>query len=59
MGNLYGDISGLTDDVSQLSGDATGVSGSGLTAFGDLDDCEINAAARAAGVTIHDLTIYP
>ena len=64
MTGVRGDVSGiygtikstfLSGDVSDLHGDITGIRGSVTDFMGDLDQCEITEADRAAGVFITDL----
>jgi hypothetical protein len=48
VSDLSGNVFGLRGDVSDLSGDVTGLSG-------NVDDCAITDAERKAGVPIEKL----
>ena len=48
VSNLHGDASGLTGDVSNLHGDATGL-------YGHVDDCELTEEDRKTGIDITKL----
>lgn len=50
--NLIGNLSDIWGDVSGLSGDVTGVCGNVSGLVGNLDDCEISAEDRKAGIDI-------
>ena len=46
---------GIRGNLTNIRGDLSGITGDLLGISGDLDDCEITAEERAAGISVEDL----
>ncbi len=54
---LSGNVSGLSGNVSGLSGNVSGLSGNVSGLIGDIDECQLTAEERAAGVAVESLIV--
>ena len=55
-GRLTGNVSGrLTGDVSGLTGDVSGLIGNVSGLTGNVDECEITSTERKSGIFVSDL----
>ena len=52
---IRGDLTYITGDLTDITGDLTGIRGNLTGITGDIDDCEITAEERVAGISVEDL----
>jgi len=53
--DITGDLTGIRGNLTYITGDLTGIRGNLTGITGDIDDCEITAEERVAGISVEDL----
>ena len=53
--DIRGDLTYIRGDLTYITGDLTGIRGNLTGITGDIDDCEITAEERVAGISVEDL----